>query len=191
MVVLSFRDIYTGWKKEPIWPSWFSCSYCTWRRKPLCSRTGCRPSSWKAAWQNRTERAWWTPSWSMAAKANSLLGYIRKGADRRLKKESALVRPLLKYCSFLEHCSRLHSTRKTETCWSNSTKSITKMMKGLDHLSSGERQSELKLFSLENRRFINLCKYMTLGKNSLWLVASRGRKGRNMYILEMWEISLK
>lgn len=116
----------------------------------------------------------------LAAKANSLLGYIRKSADKVEGSHSALGRLLLKYCSFLEHCSRLPSTRKTQTCWRNSTESITKMIKGLDHLSSEERQRELKLFSLRNRRFINLCKYMILGNKQPTAIS--GRKSGNMYV---------
>lgn len=65
------------------------------------------------------------------------------------------------------------------------------MIKGLDYRSSDERLRELKLFSLENRRLINLCKYLTLGKKQPLLVVSSGKKTGNRYILEMQEIPLK
>ncbi|KAK4829991.1 hypothetical protein QYF61_008161, partial [Mycteria americana] len=84
-----------------------------------------------------------------AMKANSLRGCIRKSADRKVEgSDSALVRLLLGTV----FSSGLPSTRKTWTYWSNSSKRVTKMIKGLDRLSYEERLRELELFSLEKRR---------------------------------------
>lgn len=48
--------------------------------------------------------------------------------------------------------SGLPGTTETRTCWSKSTKRVTKIFNGQEHLTQEKRLRNMKLFSLEKRR---------------------------------------
>lgn len=94
--------------------------------------------------------------WALGAKkANSVLGCIRSVASRSKRKillfYSVLMRPQLVCCVYFW---------EAWTYWKKSSVKVgTKMTKKLEHLFHEERQWELGLFSLQERRlFINMYK---------------------------------
>ena len=88
-----------------------------------------------------------------AQKANHILGCIKRSMTGRLREVmlplcSILMRPHLQYC--IQLWGPQH--KKDMDLLEQVLRRATKMIRGLEHLSCGDRLRELGLFSLEKRR---------------------------------------
>lgn len=150
--MMPYRTTPTGWRNGQTAASWSSwgekAKSCIWGGTIPCVST-----SWKAAWQKKTQVSWRTLNWPWACNnkephdkgGSSNVGCIAKSVVSRLKEvilSSALVR---RHSEGWVQCWAPQSKRDTDLLgWVQN--GPTKMINGLSY------EERLRLFRLEKRR---------------------------------------